>query len=348
MKFSIGYQLPDADDSIYEIVRDYRESISSVYFSMAGHASARSAIESELAEDMIEELQAINGMGVPCTLLYNANCYGGGAISGGFRDELVWEIGALADRIDLREITTTSPFVAKVAKEHFPEIRVCASVNMWIGSPQAMEYLGENFDGYYMQREYNRDFKHIARMKRWCDAHGKTLKLLANSGCMYNCAFHTFHDNLVAHEAQVSRGDNAFSKYPSPCWDYMHGLPSREAAATFLRESWIRPEDVKHYEEYFSEMKLATRMHSNPRRVVMAYARGKFRGNMFDLTEPSFSKRFSAHILDATKFPEDWFERTGSCGRMCESCGYCREAAEKMLVEKIDLDEMFCSGSYHQ
>lgn len=347
MKYSIGYQLPDADDSIYEIVRDYKDSISSVYFSMAGHASARSVIEAELAEDMLEELQAINGMGVPCTLLYNANCYGGEAISTTFKDDIIREISNLSERIDLREITTTSPFVAKVVKLYFPEIKVCASVNMWIGSPHAMEYLGDDFDSYYMQREYNRDFKQIARMKKWCDEHGKTMKLLANSGCMYNCAFHSFHDNLVAHEVEVSQKDNAFSQHPSPCWDYMHAHGCVDATATFLRSSWIRPEDVKHYEGYFSEMKLATRMHSNPRRVVMAYARGKFKGNMFDLTEPSFSRRFSAHILDATKFPEDWFEHTSSCGHMCESCNYCSKVAKNILVEKIELDELFCSKAYH-
>ena len=343
MKFSIGYQLPDAEDSIYEIVRDYRDSISSVYFSMAGHASARSALEAELAEDMLEELQAINEMGVPCTLLYNANCYGGRAISEAFREEIIGEVGRLADRLDLREITTTSPFVARVVRQNFSGIRVCASVNMWIGSPQAMDYLKNDFDSYYMQREYNRDFRQIARLKQWCDAHGKSLKLLANSGCLYNCAFHSFHDNLVAHEAQVCEEGNAFSRYPSPCWDHMHACSSREAAALFLRGSWIRPEDVRHYEPYFSEMKLATRMHSNPRRVVMAYVRGKFRGNLLDLTEPSFSTRFATSILDACKFPDDWFEHTSSCGRMCESCDYCGKSARQMLVDKFRLDEMYCS-----
>ena len=347
MKFSIGYQMPDRDDSIYEIVRDYQDSISSVYFSMAGHASARFAIEAELAEDMLEELRAINGLGVPCTLLYNANCYGDKAISSEFRGEIIAQVGELCKRIDLREITTTSPFVARVIKQEFPEIRVCASVNMWIGSPQAMDYLGSDFDSYYMQREYNRDFAQIRRLKKWCDEHGKGLKLLANSGCMYNCAFHTYHDNLVAHEAGVSQGDNAFSRYPSPCWDYMHASSCCDAAAAFLRANWIRPEDVSRYEPYFSEMKLATRMHSNPRRVVMAYARGKFRGNMLDLTEPSFSRRFAAHILDATKFPADWFEHTSSCGRVCESCNYCRDTAEKMLVNKFSLEEMYCSKSQH-
>lgn len=343
MKFSIGYQLPDPDDSIYEIVRDYRESVSSVYFSMAGHASARSAIQIDARDDMLEELRAINDLGVPATLLYNANCYGGKAISPEFRDEIVDAVGMLADRLDLREITTTSPFVARIVKQNFSGIRVCASVNMWIGTPQAMDYLGADFDSFYLQREYNRDFERIRRMKAWCDSHGKQLKMLANSGCMYACAFHSFHDNMVAHEAEIAQAGNAFSESPSPCWDYMKANSSRDAAATFLRGSWIRPQDVVHYEPYVSEMKLATRMHYNPRRVVMAYARGRFRGNMLDLTEPSYSRRFMAHILDAEKFPDDWFQRTSSCRRNCESCTYCLEAADRMLVDKYDLERIYCS-----
>ena len=343
MKFSVGYQLPDADDSIYEIVRDYRDSISSVYFSMAGQASARSAIEADAGNEMLEEMRVINDLGIPSTLLYNANCYGGKAISSQFSEEIVQSVSSLLDQIDLREITTTSPFVARVVKQNFPELRVCASVNMWIGTPQAMSYLGDDFDSYYIQREYNRDFTRIRRMKTWCDENGKKLKLLANSGCMYACAFHSFHDNMVAHEQEIAAQGNAFSKYPSPCWDFMYNQKSIDAAATFLRASWIRPEDVKHYEPYFAEMKLATRMHSNPRRVVMAYTRGRFRGNMFDLTEPSYSRRFMAHILDAEKFPDDWFVYTSNCARNCESCSYCRQAAKEMLTDKQELFEMYCS-----
>lgn len=345
MKYSIGYQLPDEDDSIYEIVRDFKENISGVYFSIAGHASARSQIERDADTIMLEELRAISDMGVPATLLYNANCYGGRAISPQFRDQILQDVRRMAEAMDLREITTTSPFVAKVVKDSFSHIQVCASVNMWIGMPQAMEYLGDSFDSYYLQREYNRDFGHIRRVKAWCDSYGKRLKLLVNSGCLYSCAFHSFHDNMVAHEAEISQGENAFSKYPSPCWDYMHEHSVQDAATVFLRESWIRPQDIQHYEPYFSEMKLATRMHSNPRRVVMAYVRGRFHGNMLDLTEPSFSRRFSSHILDSMKFPDDWFEYTSNCKHNCESCEYCRKAVEGMLICKNDLERLYCQGS---
>jgi len=220
---------------------------------------------------------------------------------------------------------------------------VTASVNMWIGTEQAMEFLGDDFDGYYLQREYNRDFRTIARLKDWCGKHGKTLRLLANSGCLYTCPFHTFHDNMVAHEEEISRSPNAMGDYPSPCWDLMYRLSDEEAAAVFLRGSWVRPEDTARYEPYFSEMKLATRMHSNPRRVVSAYVRGKYSGNFFDLTEPSYSRRFARHILDATRFPEDWFARTSGCGRDCAACGYCRRTAGQMLVSKRELERMYLS-----
>ena len=343
MKFSIGYQLPDEYDSTAEIVQDYQEHISSVYFSAPGHSSARSVVEKEAQEEMLEELRYIRNLGVSLTLLYNANCYGDGAVSSDFQKEILETVGSMVDAVGITDVTTTSPFVAKVVKKEFPEIKICASVNMWIGTEQAMKYLGDHFDGYYLQRELNRDFRRIKQLSDWCKQNGKQLRLLANSGCLYTCPFHTFHDNLVAHEKGASQLDNAMSSRPSPCWDMMHRLSEEEAAATFLQESWIRPQDIAQYEPYFEEVKLATRMHSNPRRVVGAYVRGKFSGNMFDLTEPSYSRRFHRHVLDATKFPTDWFERTSNCSRNCDSCGYCRKVAQEMLVSKRELEKMYLS-----
>lgn len=343
MKFSIGYQQPDEFDSISEIVEDYKENISSVYFSLPEQPSAREIIQGEYKTNVFEELRYIKSLGVSLTLLYNANCYGDNAISSYFEKEIVESVAETIEQVGISDITTTSPFVAKVVKNNFPEIKVFASVNMWIGTPEAMEYLGDNFDGYYMQREYNRNFDKIKELFGWCAKNGKQLKMLANSGCLYTCPFHTFHDNLVAHEKGTIVKDNAMSKNPSPCWDMMYGLKDEKAAAVFLRESWVRPQDISAYEPYFNEIKLATRMHSNPRRVIGAYTMGRFSGNMFDLTEPSFSRRFKNHILDATLFPEDWFSKTTTCKRNCSECGYCERVAKKMLISKKELEGLYLS-----
>ena len=292
---------------------------------------------------MLEELRYIRSLGIPLTLLYNANCYADHAVSSDFQKEILKTVEDMESAVGIGNLTTTSPFVARVVKKAFPEIRICASVNMWIGTEQAMRFLGEDFDGYYLQREHNRDLGRVRQLSDWCRKNGKELRLLANSGCLYTCPFHTFHYNLVAHEKGASQLDNVMSSQPSPCWDLMYGLSDEEAAAVFLQESWIRPQDIAQYAPYFTEIKLATRMHGSPRRVVAAYVRGKFSGNLFDLTEPSYSRRFSRHVFDATRFPEDWFARTSSCRRNCESCGYCRSVAKQALVSKRELEKLYLS-----
>ena len=98
MKYSIGYQLPDEYDSTSELVSDYREHISSVYFSAPGHISARLVIDRKDTEQMLEELSFIKReLNIPLVLLYNANCYGDNAVSDKFKKEIVESLENLDD-----------------------------------------------------------------------------------------------------------------------------------------------------------------------------------------------------------------------------------------------------------
>lgn len=338
MKYTIGYQLPDELDSTYEVCSDYRHAVSEVYFPWSSEPSGRSALctdaeKSEVEAHQLEELKAIGELGIRLALLLNANCYGAEAIAQKTKDRILSVTDRLKNGLDIDSVTTASPFIAAILKKEFgPDIRIRASVNMKVGSVDAMEHLSEYFDGFYMQRELNRDFDAIRRMKEWCDNNGKTLHLLANSGCMRNCAFQTFHDNMVAHESGIVRQANVPMKFPSPCWSYLHGMPQQKAIANYLHSTWIRPEDIHRYEPFFAEAKLATRMHQRPRMVVAAYARERFSGNMMDLTEPSYSTLFPGKILDNTLFPSDWFERTTQCDKRCDVCGYCTSVAKKAVA----------------
>lgn len=343
MRYLIGYQPADELDSTYELCRDFNDAVSGVYFSLPGAPSARAVLDVSLREETLEELRAIRSLGKRLVMLYNANCYGAQAMSGEFQKRILREVEFARCELDISEITTTSPFVAQTIKQVYPDLGVCASVNMRIGSVQAMQLL-KDFDSFYLQREFIYNPPQIERMKSWCDEHGKTLKLIANSGCLYDCPFHTYHDNLVAHEAEIYDGAS-IEKEPSPCWSAMHRLSDEEAAALFLQGNWIRPEDISLWEPWFSEAKLATRMHSCPRRVVSAYAHEHFCGNLTDLTEPAFSTRFADHILDASKLPKDFTQRKRSCNRRCETCGACRAAAREALYCKAELERMFLRNS---
>ena len=335
MRYTIGYQLPDELDSTFALCRDFSDAISGVYFSLPGAPSARSVIDPACGEEMFEELKGIAGLQKRLILLYNANCYGAHATSADFRARILADLDFAQRELGVSDVTTASPFVAGVIKDAYPHVQVCASVNMRIGSIPAMQLLTD-FDAFYLQRELLYDFERIAVLKRWCDAHGKTLRLIvANSGCLFDCPFHTYHDNLVAHEGEMALPDDADRRFPSPCWEAMYARSDVEAAALFLQGNWIRPEDIHAWEPYFSEAKLATRMHALPRRVVAAYARGKLsRGSDRSDRASIFFAPARCRSGQRTD-PGRISSRTSArCRHRRDARGYCREVARVALCKE--------------
>ena len=332
MKYSIGYQLADSYDSTYSLCRDYGQNISDVYFSWANEPGGRMPLCSDDEKSVEEtiscqlgELKEIRKLGISLTLLFNANCYGDMANSDKLAKKIIKLCEALKKELDISAVTTTSPFIAKNLKSFFSnDLIIKASVNMRVSTTHAIDQLSSFFDGFYIAKELNRNLSEISHLSDYCAKHGKSLHILANSGCLSFCGFQTYHDNLVAHHKYMQTSNE---QYPSPCWEYLHSLPADDALAKILSSNWIRPEDIKNYEPYFDEMKLATRMHSSPRRVVSAYVRGRFPGNLLDLFEPSFSTLFYGTVLDNRLILEDFFEMTSSCGKKCENCSYCKNVA---------------------
>ena len=338
MRFAVGYQLPDADEEpLVEIVREFREKIDEVYFAWLDMPSGRSpmsgtgGVTNEEARERLEaDLEAFREMGMKLNLLLNASCYGAGAFSRELAARVHKIVGHLTETVGLDTVTTMSPMIAEVVKCDFQDVDVRASINMRLGTVRAFEYVAHLFDSYTMQREHNRDLERIDELKRWCDREGKTLHILVNSGCLAWCAVQTFHDNVVSHEAQAAAHPPVSDDIPAFCWKYFR---DREHWGTFLENTWIRPEDVRHYERFFDVMKLATRMHANPRLVIRAYAEGKFTGNLPDLLEPGQGPLFLPYVIDNARFPDDWFERVTTCDRKCETCGYCASVLERVLVK---------------
>lgn len=332
MKFSVGYQLREEDKFPFsEIVNRYQNQIAEVFFAWPGVSSGRDPQSAGTKMSLLKELKAIYGLGIHLDLLLNANCYGGDGMStkiaglvGGVLQELTEE------GCKPHVVTTASPAVAFMVRQVSPATEVRASVNMRIGTVKGMEYAKHLFDSFYVCRDYNRDLARIRELKQWADENGKKIFLQANSGCMRDCSFQTFHDNLVSHHKEVEDNQNISGFLPYACWNY---LRSRENWVSVLQNTWIRPEDVWHYEPYISMMKLATRMHQLPMMVIDAYTKGAYSGNLLDLFEPGFGPAFAPYILDNGKFPKDWFEKSATCSKQCRNCNYCQTVLEKILIE---------------
>lgn len=289
MKYMIG--LKNTDNCLLETIKNQKENIYEVYFSWGDIPNGRTSqlvSESYTSWEMQDiqraALQELSKEGIPLNLLFNANCYGRDSQSRAFFHRIGSIIDYVAQNYGLQSITTTSPLIAKFVHQNFEDIEVRASVNMEIGTVQGMEYIAEYFDSYYMKRELNRDFDAIRELHSWCQVNGKKMFLLANSGCLNHCSAHNFHDNLVAHEAEIAQMDNAYD-FHGICREYLKD--EKHYHALIDNTNFIRPEDMHLYEPYFEAAKLATRIHRNPSMVVNSYMRGKYSGNILELLEPA-------------------------------------------------------------
>ncbi|MCD4825274.1 MAG: hypothetical protein K8S55_11780, partial [Phycisphaerae bacterium] len=318
MKFSVGYPVDDSD-GFAESVEEHREHIEEVYFAWPGVASCRMSSSDragyvlwDTQERLEADLLRFRRAGVKLDLLFNGNCYGGQAVSRKLERLVCSIIDHLQERVGgVEVVTTTSPFVAFVVKNHYESIEVRASVNMRIGTVEGMAYLEDVFDSFYIQREYNRDFERIGQLRQWAQERGKRLHMLANSGCLRFCSTQTFHDNMVAHEQQIAETINVPCEALA-CRSYLRN-PDNWAA--ILQATWVRPEDIGCYEDYFPVIKLATRMHHNPAMVIRAYVQRRHRGNLLNLLEPSHGPLLQGHIIDNRRFPQDWFEHVTKCSK---------------------------------
>lgn len=335
MQFIVGYQMRQDDRFADEIIRSAAR-LKELYFSWGAFASGRRAQTSDEDGTLFEkqqkqaaDLARFADAGIKMNLLFNANCYGADSQSRAFFGEIGNTVDFVRAHFGLSSVTTSSPLIAKFIRENFTGLDVRASVNMEIGTVEALSYLKDRFDSFYIKREVNRDLARLKALRDWCDAAGKQMYLLANSGCLNYCATHTFHDNLVAHEAEIAKRDNGYD-FHGMCWEFLAAPEGR--AAWLARTNFIRPEETGLYEAFTPALKLATRVNRAPARVLRAYLDGRYRGAVTELLEPDHSGAFYPQYVENAAFPADFAARVGACDKNCAACGYCADVQCRATV----------------
>ena len=338
MKYSVGYQFScENGTSLCEELVQLKEHIAEVYFPWLDMPSGRSVINDDhgekfwQAQECLEsDLALLSQNGIKLNLLLNAACYGSDAISTRLQNQICSLIEHIEDIAELPSVTTTSPYLAEIIKHYFPKVEIRASVNMRIGTKKGMHYLFDNFDGFYLQREYNRNFEYIKEIKEFLENNGKKLFMLANSGCMSFCSAQSFHDNALAHEREMMEKINRTDFQIAHCFNY---YKSTENQWEILTNTFVRPEDIEKYEPYFDCVKLATRSTSRPLMVVNAYINKFFNGNLLDLLEPNHSGLLNGKYLSNRRIPDEWFKKVTSCNKDCYNCKYCEKVFNNILTE---------------
>ena len=307
--------------------------IREVFFAWPGVLSCRPAPEfaPEVRERMFADLMWCRENGILLDTLFKCNCYGDNAISPELADFVEATLRDMNGRGLFPDIvTTTSPFIATVLRQRFPQVKIRWSVNIRVHGTVGFECVDELFDSFYASRERHRDIAYMKELSEWARSRGKVLGMQANSGCLRQCPFQQFHDNLHGHNRIRQSGVGA--KFDFSVFRCRTNY-ARRNWEDFIRATWIRPEDVPAFEPYVDVVKLATRRHRFPVKVLNAYASYSYDGNLLDLMDPVHSDLFAPHVIDNKSFPEDFASTVAACANAndCRHCGRCAAVLERVM-----------------
>ncbi len=339
-KYAFGYYFDKRGGFTFrDLVEEYAPFLKEVYFPWPGLLSARELDKDivPLRKKLVDDLKFCRSKGLALDLLVNATCYGDTALTAAQREDYFGHLKELSSFGLMPEIvTTTSPYIATITKKFDASVDRRASVNMRLNSTLAMEYVAETFDSFYLCRDLQRDLPTVKMFAEWGKKNGKKICMLANSGCLRNCPWQTFHETLLAHDFRHIKGEIMKLDMPSTL---CVGIVQSKQYEEILRASWIRPEDLYRYEPYVSVFKLSTREADRPDLILKAYTSRSFNGDLLVLLDPGFSFLVRPNVFDNNAFPKEWSEGkiAGKCAANCTHCGKCTEVLNLVLKRSPNL-----------
>ena len=341
-KYAFGYYFEKRGGFTFrDLVEEYAPFLKEVYFPWPGLLSARELDKdiAPLRKKLVDDLKFCRSKGLALDLLVNATCYGDTALTPVQREEYFGHLKELSSFGLMPEIvTTTSPYIATITKKFDASVDRRASVNMRLNSTLAMEYVAETFDSFYICRDLQRDLPTVKMFAEWGKKNGKSICMLANSGCLRYCPWQTFHETLLAHDFRHIQGEMRKLDLPSTL---CVGIVQSKQYEEILRASWIRPEDLYQYEPYISVFKLSTREADRPDLILQAYTSRSFNGDLLLLLDPGFSFMVRPYVFDNKEFPKEWSEGkiAGRCAADCTHCGKCTEVLNRILKRDPNLPD---------
>ncbi len=306
-----------------EVCSKHLDRIKEVFFAWPGVTASRPMDDwTDTRRARIRgDLRWARDNGIELDAIFNANCYGDIALSDELADHVTEKLREMdAEGLFPNHVTTTSPFIATVLRQRFPSVKIRFSINMDIASEIALKYVDELYDSFYAGRNEHRRLDYVAKLGAWAREHGKMMGLQANPGCLRNCPFHQFHNNLHGHNRiRQSAAGEKFGFSVFRCRTNFE----RGNYEDFLRAIWIRPEDLPLYEPHVGVVKLATRRHPNPEAIVRAYATYGYDGDLAAIMDPFF--RFPKSMDNQALGSSPLWPEIRDCRHAdnCIDCGKC-------------------------
>lgn len=266
--------------------------------------------------------------------------------------------------IEVDSVTISSPYLYHLIREYAPRLNIYVSVQENINNVfQIKQWDKMGVDKITLSvLDINRNFSLLRniREKIKCD-----LQLIANLKCLLGCHAYSYHSNSYAHSSQTGHKLKGYLiDYCTLKCNYIR----LNNPVEFIKSLWIRPEDVRYYEEIgINWLKLVGRQMDSDkiRQIFKAYSKRRYDGNLLDLLSSSrkhfnykrlrfifkyFFRPQHINILNLLQarnvFKEEeifinnraldgfleyfWKEKCNfACG---QQCNYCQEVADRVIT----------------
>lgn len=275
--------------------------------------------------------------------------------------------------VGVNALTVTNPYILQFVKKYFKDdFTVRISTFACIDSYEKAKYW-EQMGADYICVDFvkiNRDFKTLKYMVD--NLRKSKIEILVTNSCLKNCPMIHTHTNGLAH---ASTKDNKTNFYED--WSLFYCQKEElENLEEYIKSPWVRPEDIKYYEDIGIEhFKITERDFPTSELVkrVKAYTERKYDGNLLDLIqghgclvkdnltlvkkeattrEEIYSeikrvrglgraRECERHIFIDNKKLENFikFFSENKCTNQCDKCNYCKKISNNVITKNEDVCE---------
>ncbi|QKR00310.1 U32 family peptidase [Metallosphaera tengchongensis] len=346
------------DDTLVEKIREYpvTHMFGSHTKTLTGHGRASFVLPTIDDERFRAHLEVVHGSKIKFLYTMNTATLNGGEYSEKYLTRLRNEIERLVN-MGVDGFVVALPLLIKLIKREHPDLEVSISSYARIYNLREVEnFVDLGADTVILHEDDNRNFRLLKSLERF---KGKVdFEVITNNSCLWGCAYRRTHD-IVSSQSSAENGIIAWFEYPI----LFCATDVRNDLANIVRMRWIRPEDLRVYEDLgIDRFKIAGR---NKRtewivRAVKAYASRKYVGNLLDIVSypqgravpkvmekvngPKDYELLKEVYVDNLKFPENWlsFFKYNECEeRSCSECRYCDAVARQVInVNGIELNSL--------
>ncbi|MBU2699291.1 collagenase-like PrtC family protease [Sporomusaceae bacterium BoRhaA] len=295
-KFKMKYTLAtNFDTNLIEGIKsiDKDNSIKSVYGKLKSDivGGGRSAmLLPELSMNDLENyIQLCHQNNLKFNYLLNPVCMGNKEFVKDSHNQIISLIDSLVTS-GIDAVTINSPYLCEVIKKQFPKLKVSIGAGGYITEMQHVKFWEElGADELTLQHNVNRNFNMLENMLNYTKKSGISLRLIANNVCLHGCPYRIAHGTGQSH---ASKQNESSQKFHLDYHIIKCTLDKIKNPAELIAAEWIRPEDVKYYEQlcektgnYNLFIKLVDRTKTTDflLRVISAYLSQSYAGSLLDL-----------------------------------------------------------------